>query len=229
MQLLSSGDFLGRLDSAQDYRSGNRLRVSRVLEAVSDNSAPAARRVMVQLTLNKTFLADISRVTELLRFSVNQRPPPPEVLAFWDKYCQPDDGFTPITVTVLVENGSPAALALFEKKMGDSGHSDGAKIAWMHSRILPHRNDAALLESCQRLLLGGLPERLRGELVESLFDYKPEKWLLPASVSTPPDRLLATEAARAELRKIGEWSLEHVALDEVEKAVVKGVLQGLKT
>ncbi|MGK3963817.1 hypothetical protein WMF38_06520 [Sorangium sp. So ce118] len=227
---LESGEFLGRLDSEEDYRqaAGRRLRVSRVLEALAVNPLPSARSAFVALAANPVVLAEDERTIALLQASAAVRPAPPELAAFWDKHAQPDDGFTPTTVTVLIENGSPLALALFEKKMADPRHEEGDKIAWMRSRILPHRNDAPLLEACERLLQGGLPKHLRPALVEVLFDYRPGEWYRPASIHSPPDRRKAAPEALGVLRRIGERSLKSIPLSETQRKAVEATLEEIK-
>lgn len=224
---LRAEEFLARLDAAADYQTATsrRLRLSRVMEAVSTNSAPSARRLIAVLAQDRLWLQNDERIEVLLEASARLRPPPPEVVAFWDKYSQPDDGFTPITITVLVDNGTEPALRLLEKKMASAAHEDGDKIAWMHSRIMPHRNDLPLLESCERMLKESLPEKLRPHLVASLFDYKPGEWFRPASVSTPPDRRLATPPARARLREIGEFALQNLDLPATDKLAVQKALE----
>jgi hypothetical protein len=223
---LGSAGFLGRLDSPGDYQASprKRLRISRVLEGLSTNTAPSAYRVLAYLTHDRTFLMEDERIVALIEASARLRPPPPEFIAFWDRYSQPDDGFTPVTITALVDNGTEPALQLFEKKMADPGHEDDVKIAWMHSRILPHRNDLLLLETCERLLKGGLPERLRPDLVESLCDYRPGEWFRPATAVNPPDRSLASPAARAELRKICLFARDSLPLSPTQKSAVERTL-----
>jgi hypothetical protein len=227
LRFLRIGEFLTRLDSEADYQvaTRQRLRLSRVMEAVSSNPIPSAQRLVALLMLDPLWLQNAERVEVLLQASVRLRPPPTEVVSFWDKHCQPDDGITPVTVTVLIANGTELALRLLEKKFADPGHDESDKIAWMHSPLLAHRNDLPLLESCERMLKGSLPEKLRPPLIESLFDYRPEEWYLPASISTPPARRLATLPARAELRKIGEYALEHLSLTEAQKLSIQKTLE----
>jgi len=73
------------------------------------------------------------------------RPAPPEVISFWDRHCQELDGYTPITIPTLVENGSDPALELFEKKMVGDEHEQFYKRQWIYEEILPRRNAAPLL------------------------------------------------------------------------------------
>jgi len=226
--LLCSAEFLERLDSADEYLSatGKRLRISRTIEALATNPAVGAVPVFTRLTRDQVFRAEDERTAVLIEQSRHIRPPPGELVTFWDDHCQPDDGFTPLTITALVENGSEPALRLFEKKMADPTHEDETKIAWMRTRVLAHRNDVSLLQSCGRMVYDTLPLHLRPYLVEVLFDYKGE-WYRPASVINPPSRALLSAAGRIELRKVGETALQLSTVSEALKIKVKATLAGL--
>lgn len=219
-------EFLLRLDTPEDYAdaAAKRLRISRVLEALATNEAPSARQVIVELAQDSNFLSEEARVDQLIRASAYVRPAPPALVTFWDKYSQPDDGFSNLTVEALVENGGEPALRLFEKKMADTRHGRDEKIAWLRTEVLPHRDDPPLLNACERLLAGALPQDLRPHLVEVLFDYRPDEWYRPASVSTPPDRSKASAEAREALRRIGELALRTVRLSDEQRAAVKKTL-----
>jgi hypothetical protein len=213
---------LDALDSEADYVNASkfRLRVAQVLEALAQNPAPSARAAFLALTTSEVFLAHDERTMSLVRASVSIRPAPPPLVAFWDRQCQPEDGFTPTTITVLIDNGSEAALALFEAKMLDPAHEDDDKIAWMRTRVLAHRNDLALLESCERLLVA-LPEHLQPLLVEALFDYRPEEWFRPAVGASAPPLEAASREQLDQVLKVGVVALTMVPLSLEQRAVVK--------
>jgi len=223
---LQDPSFLSLLDSEEDYQRAMqfRLRVAQVLEALGKNPAPTARHVLVELTGSEPFLAEEDRVLALVRASAYVRPPPPPLLDLWDRYSQPDDGFTPTTIPVLVSNGHPDALALLERKLVEPVHDDGVKLAWMHTAILTHRNDVPLLVTCGRLLGATLPEPLRAPLVDSLFDYRPGEWYRPTVPHSAPRLEDATPEAWAELEKLGNLALTTIALGEAQKDVVRGRL-----
>ena len=227
-QQLRSEDFLARLDSASATRGTRQPRpLLRVLQTLSSNKTTSARQVLIDLTQDGGFNEDADRTDALIRACAAVRPPPPELISFWDQHCQPDDGFTPLTIPALVENGSGAALALFEKKMASDRFTADDKTGWMRSAILTHRNDLAVLRSCQRLLEAKLPAELRPALVEVLFDYKPTEWFPPDNLLRPPERARASREARAKLRELGTWALRHVSLTEPEKAAVRRTLDDL--
>ncbi|MHC4416896.1 MAG: hypothetical protein ACYS0G_16640 [Planctomycetota bacterium] len=228
---LTSAGFLKRLDTEEEYdaAASQRLKISRLVEALGHNDAPSARATLVALSENPTFLDDEERIDILIQNTVEVRPAPPTLVKFWADHCRPDDGYTPLTVATLVENGTEDALRLLERTLADPAHQHEEKIAWMRTDILEHRNDVALLESCERMLRTSLPANLRPQLVEVLFDYKPAVWYRPAVVSTPPSRREASPEARERLRTIGRLALDNVELTDEQRKAVESVLEQLKT
>jgi hypothetical protein len=214
---------LERLDSAEDYANAAqfRLRVSQVVDALAKNPAASARDAFLSVAENATFNEHEERTLALVRASVHLRPAPSRLVAFWDRHCQPEDGFTPTTITVLVDNGSQPALELFARKMEDPAHADDDKIAWMRTRVLPHRNDAALLQVCERLLVGAMPEPLLSLLVDVLFDYRPEDWFRPTTDVTVPALDAATPEALDAVIKVAIVALTMVALTAEQRLIVK--------
>jgi hypothetical protein len=223
LQQLQNPQVLATLDSESDYADAVKfkLRVSQVVEALANNSAPSATDCFLKLTKSEQFMAHDERIMALVRASVSIRPAPPELVAFWNQYSQPEDGFTPTTITVLVENGSPPALKLFEQKMLAPEHEDDDKIAWMRTRVLCHRNDLPLLETCERLLNGDLAEQLKPLLVEVLFDFRPQDWFRPSTKATVPPRAQASNEALEQLLKVGLVALTMVRLNDEQRAVVQ--------
>ena len=220
---LQSESILDQLDSEAEYRMASRFRlhVAQVAEALARNAAPSAQRTFIALTDNPTFLAHDERVIALIRVSGHVRPAPPELVAFWDRYSQPDDGFAPTVITALAANGSEAALALLERKMEDPGHEDDEKISWMRTDMLSHRNDVPLLRACERMLAGGLPERLRPFLVDALFDFRPGEWFRPVDRYSAPLLESASREALQVLSKIAAQVLRTVTLTETQRAAVE--------
>ncbi len=172
-EFLSSEAFLSRLDTAEEYEDLTRkLRLRRVLEALRDNNtaAPSAHETLIKLVSGGAITGHELRCDILISMLAVVRPAPPAVVEFWDAHAQPDDGFTPLTIKAVIENGDETALVLLEKKMIDKTHDDRDKIGWMRSDILSHRNDAPLLRSCRRLLENAWNESLKVNLFEVLFD-----------------------------------------------------------
>jgi hypothetical protein len=225
---LSDPAFLASLDSAEEYRqTGRRLRVARVLEALASNPAPSAKEVLVHLTGNSNFAEEPTRIDYLIRYTAGIAPPPPPLLQFWDKYSQPDDGFTPLTIEALTKNGSQPALSLLEQKLADPSHAEEDKQFWMRSYLLPHRNEAPLLKMVNRFLLAKVPSHLKVDLVEAMFDYQPDQWYPESAVIRPPDRSLASPEAKEILKSIGQYALKNLSLPLALRTTVEKVLMQL--
>ncbi len=226
LQVLVSSEFLDRLDAPQDYAGHSEwMRLGKVVEALARNPAPAARETLLRLARDETFLSEPARVDLLIEASSNVRPATAELVEFWDRYAQPDDGFIALTIHVLINNGDTAALALFERKLRDPAHEEAFKIDWLRGDVLSHRNEPELLRSCSRLLTeGGLSQRLRTTLIEALFDYRPEAWYAPHGASNPPPWEDYSPEARAELQAIARYVLAHAELTvEQRQAVVRAL------
>jgi hypothetical protein len=226
---LQTRSFLETVDTRADYAdaAAQGLHVGQLVDALALNAAPSAQRAFRALTTSKTFLADDERVIALIKAGVNVRPAPRELVRFWDRYSQPDDGFTPTTIGALVDNGSEPALRLLEQKLADPRHGADDKLGWMRTDMLRHRNDLPLLQASERLLKGRLPSRLRPALVEVLFDFRPGEWFKPDAGVSPPPLSAAPAPARAQLRKLGNLALRNVALNAGQKAAVERRLSEL--
>jgi hypothetical protein len=170
-------------------------------------------------------MAHDERIIALVRTSVHIRPAPPDLVVFWDQYCQPEDGFTPTTITTLLDNGSPPAVELFKGKMVDPSHDDDNKVAWLRTRVLRHRNDLPLLIVCEQLLQGKLAEHLQPHLVDVLFDYRPAEWFRPSSTASAPPLQAASTEALEQLIKTAATALTMVRLTQEQRLVVKSKME----
>ena len=202
---LWSPEFLARLDSAQEYAStGRRLRISMVLQALHLNAAPSAQAVLVHLTQSHEFLAVATRVDFLIKYSSSVRPVPDELVRFWDAHFQPDDGFSNLTATALVENATPGALRLLERKLADPRFEHDDKLSWIRTDIYAHRADPPVLLFCEHLIGGNtIANDLRFAVASALFDPKPTEWFPPATVVVPPPLERASAEAKAIFHRLG--------------------------
>jgi hypothetical protein len=230
LRWLPTEGFLARVQAPDEYNGPRQaLRLRRVTTALRDNRSPVARESILRLVASETFTAIGARVELLLEATVAVRPAPGELVAFWNRYSQPEDGFTPITIMVLVENGSPPALALLERKLADPAHDDADKIAWMRADVLTHRNAPRLLETCERLLASGLPAPLKSALIDVLFDYRPGEWFRPgSSYSPPPERLYSAEA-RELVERIARQALAGLDLNDRQRTAIRAMVETLRT
>ncbi len=233
---MQSARFYERLDSndAYDDYPETPLTIAMILDALQENPASAAATTLVALTQQPAFLKEPVRIELLIDSTAHIKPPPPDLVAFWDKYFQPDDGFTPLTRVTLLENGTAEAMELLERKLADPAHREADRVHWMRAEILEHRNDVELLKSCHHMLGGRgrgkgggaeLPDDLKPKLVEALFDHRPDEWYHPEGKAIPPPREEASKDARDLLREIGEYALKKVELSDELKERVETVLE----
>ena len=206
---LRSPGFLARLHTEAEYEGpARRLRLRRVMEELVKNSAPSARAVLIELTASAEFNAEGSRTECLIPATASIESPPAELLAFWETYSQPDDGFTPLTITALLDNASRSALDLFETKLLDAEHDIEERIAWLRFDVFTHRHVAPVIECCRRLFDRPLPAELRTELIDVLFDYKPAVWFTPSVSENPPPWTSYSNSARDTTRDLGRYLLD---------------------
>lgn len=223
LEQLRKPNVLDTLDTEAEYLDAAkfRLHVAQVVNALASNPSQSAQNTLIGLTKSDVFTAHPARVLTLIRASAQIRPAPAPLVEFWDAYSQPGDGYTPLTADVLLDNGSPPALDLFETKMSDPSHEDNDKVGWLRSGVLKHRNDALLLEKCGHLLDGKLSEYLQTELVDILFDYRPDEWFCAGDVPAAPPLQAATQEALSQLNQVGIVALTMVRLSDERRVVVK--------
>ena len=217
--------YLDALDSATAYRGpAERLRVAGVLQALAANESPAARRALMSLTGDQVFTEHRSRTVLLIQALAVVRPPTAEVIQFWERHCQPDDGYSNYTIRAVIANGTPEALTVFEKNLQDPRHQDD-RDSWLLFDVLTHRNDLHLLQSIERLLTSPLEPRLRLLLVDVVFDYRPDDWYGPHIIPAPPPRAKASREALRQLRRVGELALSLTDTTKTQRAQITKVLE----
>ena len=226
LRYLSSVEFLGRLDPPEHYDAGFRdLRLGRVLETLADNRCPSADEVLLGLIGSADFQGDVFRKQLLLRALAAVRPSPPPAVAYWDRLSGPDSAITWDVIEALVENQSDPALELLERKFADPSHDRDNRILWMREFLLVRRNDLPLLLSCERMMTSSLPEEMKSELVDVLFDYKPDEWFMPEAPPVPPPRERISEEAGEVLRRIGEYALQNLTLAVSQRRAIWKVVK----
>jgi hypothetical protein len=105
-------------------------------------------------------------------------------------------GYYSTVIPLLVANGSPRALALFEELIRDASVDSDSRAADLHTALLPHRTETAVLRSVERLLATPLEIPVAQGLLETIFDYRSREWFGPAvnPPRPPPWEGATTEA-----------------------------------
>jgi hypothetical protein len=157
---------------------GRRCSMPAILRALAEN--PLGRASFVTLIQSKTW-AEVTtkydgseRADQLLRASGAIRPPPPEVVAYWKRHANPDDGWVNVTVMALADNGSDQASAMFESLLRNAKHDVETRASWLHGNFIAHRHEVRMLGIALRLLTSRpkLPAPLTTALGEVVFDYR---------------------------------------------------------
>ena len=226
LRKLSSGEFIGLLDPPEHYDGTWRdLRLGRVVDTLVENRCPSADDVLVGLIASPDFQAHVLRMQILLRALAVVRPSPPQAIAYWDRLSDPQSPIVGDVIEALCVNQSPSALDLLERKFADPSQDRENRVLWMREFLLVRRNDEPLLSCCERMMTKSLPVDLRPELVDVLFDYKPDKWFMPEAPPKPPPRELASDGAREILGRIGEYALRNVTLEVSQRRAVWRVVK----
>ncbi len=207
---LLSPAVLDRLDSQEDYEHAGhrRLRLSRVLSELVATSGPGAGATLRALLTSRHFVDEPIREVYLLEFSAGLRPPPPELLAFWEAERDPDEGLPALVFDAVITNGSPKAIAVAEQMLADPRYDEEERVFWIRTTVLERRDDLVLLHGCTRMMARGVSLRLRIALAEVLFDYRPDEWHPIGLTHQPPDRARLGIQSRRQLELLGRLALE---------------------
>jgi hypothetical protein len=222
LSYLDSLAFLLRLNTDQEYVTlpPKHLHVARVIKTLMDSPHPVSKDTIVSLTGARNFRSFEQLEDLLVRALAEVRPSPPPAIAFWDEHSQPDSDNLHLVIEAIFANGSEPALALFERKIADEGQESENRTIWLRDPMLRHRNDIAVLQCCERMVIqGSVPGEMRLLVVEALCDYQRD-WYLSCSKPLPPLRLLASSDSRMTLRGICEFARDALPLPPELQAAV---------
>jgi hypothetical protein len=223
---LGSERLLSLLDSPEAYAGEpRRLRVRRILDELAANPSPRAQGVLVALARSPAFQQEPGRVDLLIGVSARIRPPPPDLVEFWRRHCEPEDGFGPLTVRALVDNDTEASIGVLEQKLADPRFEPDEKRAWLRLEVIRHRNSPHVLRAADRLVRAGRDPVLRMDLVEVLFDYRPAEWYTPAVSASPPPLSAYTPEARALASGLGRWVLATLEPPQRTRVAIEAFLR----
>jgi hypothetical protein len=203
------------------------LRIAQVISTLSQNKSSHAQRTLAALAGSDTFTAVEARQQILITALASVQPATKEIIEFWDAHSQEDSLYTERTIDAICENGSKPALELLTKKLADQSHDLDDRIMWMRYQILLRRNEAPILQGCEKMIRSTLPAELRPHLVEALCGYK-EEWYQSADPPEPPDRDKASKEAREILLRICRHALAEVPLTPELKKTVQDVAAELE-
>jgi hypothetical protein len=191
--LLSRQDVLSHLDDL-DEPQVKTVNLKRVIKLLAEQPSPETAAVCLRLSREPAFLADDDRQVFLLEALAAVRPMSPETAQYFrDTTAQ---GYYSLNAPLLVKNGSPAALALFEEMIRDPAVPAERRVDALHASVLTHRTTPAVLEMVQRLLAANLEPAVNAGLVESVFDYRGKEWFGPHPPVPPNYRTAPADVLR---------------------------------
>jgi hypothetical protein len=95
------------------------------------------------------------------------------------------EGYFSSNARLLMQNGSPAALRLFESMVSDKSQPGKIRVESLHVGLVPRRHQESVLRMAGRML-GSNPERaIAVGVVESIFDYKQEWFGIESGMVKP--------------------------------------------
>jgi hypothetical protein len=105
-------------------------------------------------------------------------------------------GYYNLNVVLLVYNGSPNALSLFEEMIRDNEIPEDQRVDALHAAVLPYRTELAVLQSMDRLFDADIPDDVRRGVIETVFASETGQWFGPQRFPpTPPEWETATTEA----------------------------------
>lgn len=225
-RFLVSEEFLSRLDVLDDpQRKLTNLR--HVLGTLEANPTEATGRLCELLAAHPGFLADPDRMLFLLPALAAVRPMTAGGEAVFR--AANADGFFNGNGRLLVANGSPRALALFEEMIADASAPADDRVDMIHWAVLAHRLEAPVLAACVRLLGRGLEAQVQAGLVETLFDYREREWFSVARFApTPPPWPAAETSVLQSYLQLGHELVQGGRLSPENTAAVERTLQEVR-
>jgi len=181
-EVLRRAEFLARLDDLATPAEKTRS-LQKVLSTLADHPSRATEHLCLELVNDPVFLADDDRKIYLLPALAAVRPMSQEAVAVFRRTN--GEGYYNLNVRLLVKNGSPRALALFEEMIRDDGVPVARRVDALHAAVLPYRTQLPVLQTLDRILAADLPAAVRVGAVETVFDHRSREWFGPAK--NPPE------------------------------------------
>ncbi len=194
-EFLRRAEFLARLDNLGSPADKTRS-LQKVLSTLADHPSRATEHLCLLLANDPVFLADDDRKIYLLPALAAVRPMSQEAVAVFRRTNS--EGYYNLNVRLLIKNGSPRALALFEEMIRDDGVPVVRRVDALHAAVLPYRTELPVLQTLDRILAADLPAAVRVGAVETVFDHRSREWFGPAK--NPPEPPPWESASRETLR-----------------------------
>lgn len=170
--------FLRQLDPAPEGGSTPVQNIGLVFGALRENPSEWSGRLCELIYGEPGFRAQMARVNLLLGALAAVEPVSESGAGVFRTAI--GEGFAEVVAPLLLRNGSPLALTVFEEMLRGTAVNDEVKIDILHRAVLPRRSDRSILECVARLVRTGLSDAVREAAVETVFDYQSRRWFGPA-------------------------------------------------
>ena len=223
--LLTDTDFIARLDPPGSAASYSGLRLGAVLGVLADNQHPYAKNIVISQLDNEIMQADLLRVQLMVHVLAELNDPSSKVVDYWKSLAKSDSPLLFDVVQALCENRSDSALGLLEEMFLSQKYRSESKQTWMRQIIFVRRDNMRILASAERLIRGRLPESLRSDLIDVLYDYRPEEWYIGTVIPSLPTGNAISEEASAIRQRIAEYALSSMNLSVRQREILQKSLQ----
>jgi hypothetical protein len=189
-RMLRDAKFLAALD---------RLQFDKVMKAIAAQADPQAADLAHTLAKDSTFLADPDRLLPLLNILGAVKPMSQQTVDVFRRAN--DQGYFATDAILLARNMSPLAMQLFEEMMLNREMRVETRIDSMRFGIIPGRTSLPVLTAAEHILSRTNEERLANGIVETLFDFRTDRFRPDSVPAAPPawetaDKQALTVAAR---------------------------------
>jgi hypothetical protein len=211
--------FLARLD-ALDQPQFKTLNLALVFEALERHPSDATRDLCISVANSSEFTSDPIRMNLLLPALAAVRPMTKGAAEVFRRAN--GEGYYPVNAPLLVRNGSPVALRLFEEMIQDRSVDPENRVDALRWSLLPYRTEYAVMAMCRRLLDGGLEPEVELGVIETLFDWQVKLWFGPVRVAPRPRpwHTASDEAVRMALQ-VADEAAQRPDLPDVTRAAVE--------
>jgi hypothetical protein len=201
---LRQSEFLRRLDDLTNPGEKT-LHLSGVMEPLIERPSPEVVDLCLRLANDPIFLADDDRKSFLLQALAGVSPMNAETVKLFQRTN--DEGYFAFNAPLLVSNGSPPALELFETMMLDQEVPEERRADCLHSSITLNRTRLPISEMIMRLLSKDLEESVMIAATESVFDFQ-WRWFGTHPPQPPAWRSASDDVLRFVIR-LGTGSYQH--------------------
>jgi hypothetical protein len=200
---LADRGWLDRLDPpAGLHGSAASMGLARVIGALRENPADAARQTLRLLAASTPYLDSWRRTDLLVEASEVVRPPGPELAALWTRELTPEGVHTLKVVRACLRNGSAEGLALVARAWGDARFDPGTKRMWARQYVLEVRDRDGVLGMVRDVTREGVAGVATRDLLGAVLDYRPLEWYGPHCTVDAPPWARATPDARKLVREL---------------------------